>query len=63
MFATAKEMFFPFFADEAKEVTKPAAKAAVAAKDERTELIDRMVNSLGLDREARSRYFELTRVV
>ena len=63
MFATAKEMFFPFFVEGTKEVSKPAAKAKAAPKDELTVLIDRMVSSLGVDYEARRRYFELTRTV
>lgn len=63
MYATAKEMFFPTFAEGVKEIAKPAAKAEAAPKDEITSLIDRMVSSLGLDYDARRRYFELTRVV
>ena len=59
MYATAKEKFFPFFAAESKEVAKkPAAKAV--EKDERTTLIDRMVEAGGLDYAARRRYFALT---
>jgi len=63
MVAVIKDMFFPHFAKDVKEVSKAAAKPEVKAKDERTALIDRMVDSLGLDWEARRRYFELTRVV
>lgn len=61
MFATAKEMFFPVFAEGVKETAKPAVKAKAAPKDELSVLIDKMVSSLGLDYEARRRYFELTR--
>jgi hypothetical protein len=63
MYATAKEMFFPVFAKGVKEIAKPAAKAEAAPKDELSVLIDKMVSSLGLDYEARRRYFELTRTV
>lgn len=63
MFATAKEMFFPVFAEGVKEIAKPVAKVEATPKDEVSTLIDRMVSSLGLDYEARRRYFELTRTV
>lgn len=63
MYATAKEMFFPFFASEAKEVAKPVAKTEGAAKDERTTLIDKMVETWGIDRSIRRRYFEVSATV
>jgi hypothetical protein len=61
MYATAKEMFFPVFAEGVKEAAKPVAQAKAVKKDELSGLIDRMVSSLGLDYDARRRYFELTR--
>ena len=68
MYATAKTMFFPFFADEAKEVSvkKPVAQAAVKTEaapqqNERMALIDNMVATWGTDINMVRRYFELSR--
>lgn len=63
MYATAKEMFFPFFAFQDKKVAQPVAKVEAAAKDERTALIDKMVKTWGNDLEVRRRYFEVSRTV
>lgn len=62
MYATAKEMFFPFFSNESKAAAKkPVAKAT--AKDERSALIDKMVETWGVDRDVRRRYFEVSQTV
>jgi hypothetical protein len=63
MYATAKDMFFPFFANEAKEAAKPVAKTEGAVKTERAALIDKMVETWGIDREVRRRYFEVSAIV
>lgn len=63
MYATVKEMFFPFLIKEAKEVTRKSAPAKAAVQDERTTLIDKMVATWGTDRNVRRRYFEVSGTV
>ena len=57
MVAVAKDMFFPFLANA--QIAKEEVVKKPVAKDERTALIDKMVDSLGLDYSARRRYFKL----
>lgn len=57
MVAVARDMFFPFLTN-AKMAKEEVVKKPVA-KDERSVLIDKMVDSLGLNNSARRRYFKL----